>query len=360
MNSPDSLEPYRPLLQRHIKKFVGQRRVGGPVWQADTLKRLQAFATGGKLLRGCLVCHSYRLCGGDMTQGSKPELPAAVLNVAAAIEMFHCGMLIHDDIIDQDTLRRGQPAIHQQYRQLAVQRGILAAGLGENLALCAGDTAFFLAYEPLAAACSQAGAATSQDLIKLFTDELVMVCAGQMQDIYLGATPLPPSKKIIYEIMRAKTAGYSAALPLAAGAILAGQPAAQRRRLQALGLAAGIIFQIRDDELGTFGQTASIGKPVGSDIREGKKTLLHYYLWKAANKHERQRLAGIFGNPDAATADINYVRRSLRQRQVPARLREDIARLEQTAFRQIGKLELDRSAKAELKRIVRYCAARKF
>jgi len=210
----------------------------------------------------------------------------------------------------------------------------------------------FLAFEILAAT-------EDKNLVELFAHELGTVCAGQMQDVYLGASPESPSKRAIYEIMRAKTATYSVALPLVAGAILAGQGAAIRRRLYDIGLAAGVIFQIRDDELGVFGQTASIGKPIGSDIREGKKTLLYYYLWQAAGATERERLATIFGNPQAAPADIDYVRQAMRGYKIPARLREDITKLERAAFGGIDKLKLDQTAKAELRHMVKFCAARK-
>lgn len=362
MKNPDAVAAYRAPVLARLESFIKERRQKLPVglaWQADILERLQDFAGGGKLLRGSLVCYSYAVCSDNAAgDGQANDLPTAVLDTAAALELIHAGLLIHDDIIDQDDLRRGRPAMHRQYRDLAAIKGLPgAARLSENLALCAGDMILFLAFELLATI--QLRNDNGPALAELFGRELMTVCAGQMQDIYLGALDKPPAKRDIYAVMQAKTAAYSVALPLAAGAVLAGRPASIRQQLYNIGLAAGIMFQVRDDELGALGRSSDIGKPVGSDIREGKKTLLYYYLWKAAKPVERRRLATMFGNPDASPADIREVQQALRRHGVPARLQADIQQLEQTAGRLITKLELNTPAKAELRRLVRFCAARK-
>lgn len=363
MKNIDAITAYRPTVVAGLESFIKQHKKlsgGGLAWSADVIERLNGFATSGKMLRGSLVCYSYAICSGiEAGKGPAKSLPPAVLNTAAAIELTHAGLLIHDDIIDQDDLRRGQPAMHRQYSQTAAVRRLAGASrLGEGLALCAGDMILFLAFELVAAAKSETS--DSLSLSKLFVRELTTVCAGQMQDIYLGALPTPPAKRDIYAVMRAKTATYSLALPLEAGAILAGRPAALRKQLHDIGMAAGTMFQIRDDELGSLGRSSDIGKPVGSDIRESKKTLLYYYLWQASGTAERRRLATIFGNPEASQADINYVRGALRRCRIPDRLHQDIARLEKTAFRHIDRLLLSRTAKSELRDLVRFCAARKF
>ncbi len=359
MKNIDPVTAYRPAVLAELEAFIARHRKlsgGGLAWSADFIDRLRDFAVAGKLLRGSLICYSYTICSGNQPG---QELPPAVLNAAAAIELVHAGLLIHDDIIDQDELRRGRPSIHAQYGKLAARQGLAdPARLGEGLALCAGDMVLFLGFELLASAKSQTTG--SLQLSRLFIRELTTVCAGQMQDIYLGSLPVPPPKRDIYAVMRAKTATYSLALPLEAGAILAGQPAATRRRLHDIGMAAGTLFQIRDDELGSLGLAGDIGKPVGSDIREGKKTLLYYYLWQAAGAAERRRLLAVFGNPAAGADDISYVQQAMRRGRLQDRLKQDVSKLEQTAFRHIDRLDLDRGAKQELRQLVRFCGARKF
>jgi geranylgeranyl diphosphate synthase type I len=179
-----------------------------------------------------------------------------------------------------------------------------------------------------------------------------------MQDVYLAASAGAPNKSAIYQVMRAKSASYSVAWPLRAGAILAGQSAVVQQRIYALGIAVGTLFQIRDDELGTFGSAAKLGKPVDSDIREGKKTLLYYYLWRAATAAERRRLHKIFGNPEANAGDILTVHRLLRQYRVRLRLQEDIDQLKHSAMRQIDQLNVPVAAQRELQQLVEFCAQR--
>jgi len=361
MKSPASIATYRTPLIERLGAFTRQQRrvANGSAWQTDVIDRLDSFLSGGKLLRGSLICYSYAICGGhEADNASAATLPSFVLDAAAVIELIHASLLIHDDVIDQDELRRGQLAIHRQYRDLATEQHLDEShAIGANLALCAGDMILFMAFGLLARVQAETGG--KSDLTELFTRELAIVCDGQMQDIHLGALTKPPSKRQIYAVMRAKTAAYSVALPLATGSILAGQPAATRQQLYAIGMAAGTIFQIRDDELGTLGLSADIGKPVGSDIREGKKTLLYYYLWQIAKPSERQRLTHIFGNSDAQPADIRYIQQELRRNNIPSRLQQDIEVLERTAIGHIGRLKLSRQAQDELHQLVRFCADRK-
>ena len=341
---PKAVLAYRPAVRQGLESYIGrwQRDDGtGLRWPGDVAGRLLDFGTVGKLLRGSLVCYSYALCGGE------EPLPPAVVDTAAALELAHAAFLIHDDIIDRDELRRGRPAMHAQYRRLLAAPD--AAHLGNGLAICAGDMILLKAFALLG---------SRAPLGSLLARELAAVCAGQMEDVYAAASAGQPAKRKILALMRAKSAGYSLALPLKAGAVLAGQPAGVQERLYAIGLAAGTIFQIRDDELGVLGNARQLGKPVGADIRENKKTLLYYYLWQSAGAKERRRLATVFGNPDAGPADIAAVRQALLDHGVPARLQADLDRLRQTAERHIIRLDVPPFRQRELRQIVDFCAQR--
>lgn len=344
---------YRPQVKAALETYLrGLRQSSNKnlVWNRDVTERLLTFATTGKLLRGCLVCYGYALDG-------EAEPAPAVLNTAIALELMHSALVIHDDVIDRDDTRRGQPAVHIQYKQLGSQQQLTdPQRFGEAMALCAGDMALFLALGVLRSAPAEAAAETA--ITGLFSRALADVCAGQMEDVYLGMSAGQPGKRAIYSVMRSKTATYSVALPLAAGAILAGQPAAKRQGLYELGLAAGIIFQIRDDELGALGQTHKLGKPVGSDIREGKKTLLHHYLWQAASTNEKRYFKTVFGNPGASQADIIAVQAALQRYDIPLRLKQDIDNLERTARRHIERLGITHAAQDKLRRMVAFCATR--
>jgi geranylgeranyl diphosphate synthase type I len=344
---------YQPVIKAALDKFIRQQESlpgGGLGWNKDIAERLQVYALNGKLLRGCLICYSYAL-------ESDAAPTEAVLNAAVTLELIHTALLIHDDLIDRDDLRRGQPALHRQYSQWADKRQLAdPQRFGSNMALCAGDTALFWALGLLCAPANASAADTA--IAKLFSQALTAVCAGQMEDIYMGMADVHPTKRAIYAVMRSKTAVYSVALPLAVGAVLAGQPAPIQRLLHAIGMDAGLIFQIRDDELGVLGQSSILGKPVGADIREGKKTLPYYYLLQATDSKEKRYLSTVFGNIEASQTDIARVQAILRRHNIPQYVKQDIARLEARANRRIDRLALNQTAQDKLRRLVAFCAAR--
>jgi geranylgeranyl diphosphate synthase type I len=336
-------EVIRSKLEAFIRAKHSEASPDSP-WKTDFLERLLPFATTGKLLRGSLVCFSYQSFAGKPPGDS-------VIKAALALELAHSALLIHDDIMDDDAVRRGRPSLHQQYQSLAVQEKLAQPEhFGANMAMCAGDAALFLAFELLNG--SQAAAR------QLFTDQLVTTCAGQMQDLYLEARSTRPSKKMIYQLMETKTAAYTVGLPLAMGAVLAKETDATIRQLQAIGNNTGIIFQIRDDELGVMGNAQETGKPVGSDITEGKKTLLHYYLLKRCSASERLKIQTIFGNPEANSQAIRYIQILVERRGVTELLNNEISRLEKQTLVYIQDLEVSEKTKKELAELVRFCGNR--
>jgi geranylgeranyl diphosphate synthase type I len=118
-----------------------------------------------------------------------------------------------------------------------------------------------------------------------------------------------------------KTGRYSFSLPLVAGALLAGKTLDQCKSLEALGEHMGVAFQIRDDELGIFGSQEELGKPIGSDIREGKKTLFFRALMDSLDPGERERIGAYFGSSKSGRPELEEVRTLLDRRGGRARVR---------------------------------------
>jgi geranylgeranyl diphosphate synthase, type I len=336
---------HRSAVHQALQAFIRQKQATAhpASREADFLERLLPFAGAGKLLRGSLVCFSYEVFSGRLAD-------AAVINTAVALELTHSALLIHDDVMDGDELRRGRPSLHRQYQILGQELQFTdSRQFGVSMAVCGGDIALFLALELLP---------PSAEARQLFVDQLIKTCSGQMQDVYLEARPKLPAKRAIYEVMAAKTAAYTLALPLMMGAALAGQPAAVQRRWQRLGTAPGTIFQIRDDELGVTGDTKMTGKPVGADIREGKKTLIYYYLFKKCSAQERQRLKNTFGNPGATNTDITYTQQLITRHRIPQLLNTEVKPLQKQSLVSIKQLTVPSDAKAELKSLVDFCSRR--
>jgi geranylgeranyl diphosphate synthase type I len=316
MKSADSTNRIISAL-KEILDHLGRELAEVNPWGEDVCRRLIAFSRGGKMLRGRLVVESYLLSGGD------PGKEGEAVKAAAALELIHAAFLIHDDIMDRDSSRRGAPALFAQYQQLGRKRGLRAPGhFGHSMGICAGDVALFLAFRILSSL--QTAADIRQRLLALFTRETSRVAVAQMQDVYHGARPDMVSEEEIFSLYLHKTARYTFSLPLMAGSVLADRPQTLTEGLEKIGESLGIIFQIKDDELGLFGTEEKIGKPAGSDVREGKKTLYYHYLWQRADNGRKKMLAGILGRQEIAASELAAVRRLVEElgvrREVAARV----------------------------------------
>jgi len=287
-------------LQVFLSKKAAELDAVNPLGR-DAAERLREFCLRGKMIRGCLVHLGWRLGGGAASASD------AVTAVGAAMELFQSGLLVHDDIMDRDAVRRGQPSVYQRYVEASSRDGHDdPQRVGEALGICAGDVAYFMAFELLAQAAAPGDARA--DVIQLCARELSAVGIAQMQDVSWGASRSFVEAERVARMYLHKTGRYSFSLPLLAGARLAGGDESLRRRLEDCGESLGLLFQIRDDELGLFADTQDIGKPAGSDLREGKKTVLLSVLAEVAGGDDRRRLGAILGNPALSPEDLRFVR----------------------------------------------------
>lgn len=242
-------------------------------WAEDTLTRIAKFAVAGKSVRGSLVPYSYTLF--------QKEISAPVWDAAIAMELFQAGLLIHDDIMDEDLIRRGMPSLHSQYEQLAAsQKGNDIAHFGVSQAINIADLCYFLGYRLL----SSAGDA----IVRLVSTELSMVALAQMQDVASGHLTKPYDKEDVLNLYRTKTARYTFSLPMRTGAMLAGADGTTQSALERLGECLGMLYQIRDDEMNAVGNTAVTGKSVGSDAANNKQTLATVLSPEELQKLRRQ------------------------------------------------------------------------
>ena len=292
---------------------------------AAAMAILEDYALNGKMLRGVLACLAHDLFGGAAR---------VVFALAAALECFQAGLLVHDDIMDKDDLRRGAPTMHRRFERLEVEAGAparSAAALGEAIGICAGDIYYFIAWNIITALGASQGS--------LFSRELVNVCLAQIADVRFGSRGAFPTIEQTLEIYAYKTARYTICLPLCAGAMLSGRGDAQPA-LESLGLNLGVLFQIKDDYLGLFGDEKQLGKPIGSDIREGKKTPFMILLHDSLGAAEKPRFDAIFGNPAIGADDIAHIRALVREKGVDAEVRALEARYAARAQESLDALRL--------------------
>jgi geranylgeranyl diphosphate synthase, type II len=232
------------------------------LWEA-----LCAATEGGKRFRPALVVATHDALGGGASD--------AAAEVGAAVELLHTAFVIHDDVIDDDHVRRGRPNVSGTFRALAGIDGAdpeVAAGYGLTAAILAGDLALAAAVRTVA--LSGAPAPVVERLLDLFDTALHRTASGELADVRHSLDLAPATLAQSLEMEAQKTSAYSFALPLQAGAVLAGADEETTTRLGEAGRAMGIAFQLADDLIGVFGDPARSGKSATCDLRTRKQTPL--------------------------------------------------------------------------------------
>lgn len=226
-------------------------------------------ASGGKRIRPRLVLAAHDAFAGSASQDA--------VALACAFELLHTAFLMHDDVIDHDFVRRGEPNVAGRFALDAALLGASegqAQDYGRASAILAGD--LLLAAAHTIAASLEAPSATRRAVIDVLDDCVFAAAAGEHADVRHALGELPGEHDIIAMIAD-KTACYSFSAPLRAGGLLGGADAETVARLGEIGRRMGIAFQLRDDVLGVYGDERVTGKSTLGDLREGKQTLLVAY-----------------------------------------------------------------------------------
>ncbi|GEP46706.1 polyprenyl synthetase family protein [Microbacterium saccharophilum] len=226
-------------------------------------------AAGGKRLRPALVVASFEAFGGSAAE------TRGVSQVAAAFELLHTAFVVHDDLIDRDTQRRGAPNVGGEFRARAGDAGATADGaalLGDAAAVLSGDLLLFEATRMVATAALPD--ATRAALLELLDDAILVSAIGELADVEHAVLPDYPDTPALLNAAHDKTAAYSFRAPLAAGALMADATAAERTAVETIGGLLGLAFQLVDDLIGTFGTAEQAGREPGADLREAKRTPL--------------------------------------------------------------------------------------
>ena len=290
-----------------IEVFLKEKKrefAGVNSWGEDAVTRLAPFVQSGKMIRSGLVCLGYEMCR------KKPS--SVIFPAAAAVEFIQTALLIHDDIIDRDDYRRGLPSLFFQYTQRGEEEGIAdPLHFGQGMAICLGDIGFFLAFELFSDL--KVAQSIKDSIIRIWSQELCYVGLAQMQDLYFGETRTDIEADDILQLYHYKTARYSFSLPLKTGGLLGGADSRLLAGMESCGHAFGLLFQLKDDELGLFGSEKELGKPVGSDIKESKKTLHYYYLRQKARVRDVERFERICGDENLSLSMVQEVRNMMKK-----------------------------------------------
>ncbi len=239
---------------------------------------------GGKRIRPQLVFIGCGMVGGD---------PEKAVNAAAAVELLHNFTLIHDDIMDQASSRRGQPSVHTRW--------------DEATAILSGDVMFNMAFEQLSHYKREHG--FSPDLFpalhEIFGDATRIVCEGQAMDMEFE-TALTVELSHYIEMISCKTAALLEA-SLKMGGLIGETEKNAVEKLGVVGRQAGVAFQIQDDLLDAIADPKTFGKRAGGDIYEGKKTYLSILALERADRVQKQKISAILQNSACTETDVSYV-----------------------------------------------------
>lgn len=304
MTAPESLGPRTTdMVETLLRSLVDERVVSSRdihesyhrLWQ--TIRAV--VASGGKRIRPQLTMVGY---------GSFNE---AIVPVAAAQELIHIAMLMHDDVIDRDTVRHGKLNVNGTYaaRYQPYLDETDATHYGYSAGILAGDLLISEAYQLIATAnlepsIKQAvSARLGLSIFEVVGGELLDVEAAFMHDQLLD--PLT--------VARYKTASYTFMGPLLSGALCHNASEQTLAALESYASNAGIAFQIQDDLLGVFGDEAVIGKSTLGDLREAKATLLIDHYKATLEDSEETQFTAVFGNADASNEQFEQLKTLISQ-----------------------------------------------
>ncbi|GHS87481.1 geranylgeranyl pyrophosphate synthase [Actinomycetota bacterium] len=310
----------RDLLTAYLAEREATAGVLAPAYAA--LWASLAGQVGGRMMRPRLTAAAYLGLGGHDLRALAP--------VAAAQEVLHTAMLVHDDLLDHDESRRGRPNVAGAARVRLTSAGLVGQAVEDQVlaaGVLGGDLALAAAFELLAAA--PVHASVRVDLVRLLARGIGVTVAGELLD--MAGELLGPAEVDALRIAELKTAVYSCCGPLTAGAVLAGAPAELLTGLGRYGAALGIAFQLLDDELGVFGDEAVTGKSVLSDLREGKRTELLRLTYRHTDAAGRRVLDANVGRRDLDLAGADAVRAVMVDSSGLSRVREVRARTVATA-----------------------------
>ncbi len=288
---------------------------------------------GGKRLRPVILLWSIGAVGGDPERG---------LYAAAALEVLHNWTLVHDDIIDEDEVRRGLPTAHIQLQSAAA--GVPAARrakFGADMAILAGDLMQGWVFDLLDRGdldCALQARLRAEYRRRGYLE----LISGEALDVEFSyRDPAAIAEAELGRMQRGKTGALLRLAAEAGGAIGLSDASWSHESIAALGEfgeALALAFQLRDDELGIFGEAAKFGKPIGSDLSESKATLLLIHALQHGDEAVKRRLRALLGREGYTAAELAEVRLLLTDCGAVDRVRGEIRRLTDRALAALRRL----------------------
>jgi geranylgeranyl diphosphate synthase type II len=328
-----------------LAERIGRAAAAGPAYERLWI-RIRSAIRGGKRIRPRLLLTAHAALGGGVVEDA--------VTAAAAFELLHTALLIHDDMLDGDLVRRGETNLQGAFVAETLDAGAsveTATAWGGAAGLLAGD----LLISAVHALLGDLSAPSAKRIGALVDECLFATAAGEFADIGLALGTLDPTTDEIARMMRDKTAAYSFAAPLRAAAVLAGADSRVEADLAEIGTLIGFVYQLRDDLLGVFGSEELLGKSVDGDLREGTRTLLIAY---AEGTEAWENVRHLFGRRSLDPDDAQLMRNALIASGARSRADLLLARRRDECIERVERSALPAGLRDELTRLARRCAER--
>ncbi len=291
-----------------LQEFLEERAANSSTLSKDHKEfylNLEEFIMrGGKRLRPIAFIMAYKGVNGSLDD--KIYLPSI------SIELLHNATLVHDDIIDHDTMRRGGPTFHTKYTQLYTELAADPAGFGLSVGIIGGNTLFNLGVEAILNSSFEND--KKLEALKFYTEGFREVIEGVFLESVMAMKKFSNEREYLTMIRLKTSSLFEKGILM--GASLAGADENIIKALSSYAICTGQAFQIQDDILGVFGAEEVTGKPSDSDIKEGKMTLLTIKLLEACNQAEKDKISKIYGNRNASEKNIEYLRNLLVEKNI--------------------------------------------
>ena len=347
--APQSLLDVASRVDKRLEALLAVERERWAKVDVDLVPPIDEIArlvlAGGKRLRPAFCFWGFVGAGGDPTD----EL---VIDAGAALELLHAFALFHDDVMDGSLTRRGEPTTNAKFEASHGANKLAGESrrFGDGVAILVGDLAYVYSDQLMRNASPQAWTIWNELRIELNF--------GQYLDM-LGSAMNERRREKAERICRYKSGKYTIERPLHLGALLAAPTRGDELIpvLSAYGLPLGDAFQMRDDVLGAFGDTAITGKPVGDDLREGKPTPLMAIATARANAAQLKELQ-LVGNQDLTPTQIARVQEVIRETGALVELETVITRLTDEAIAAVQHLPFAQTVRDELIMLAEYVSWR--
>lgn len=301
MNAKQTLENFIPIIDKKLDSYWKtevEKEFGFNQKQKDLVKKMLEHASehnlrAAKRIRGAFVYYAYLL-------GKKKD--NKIWNAAMGVELVHTALLMHDDVMDLDNVRRGKPTTHKYFEEGDPH-------YGESMAYTLGDAVLSIGYELVLKSGFEAELVvkTMEKLLRGITK----TAFGQAYDVSLEKMVNLWKEDDVISLHRAKTAIYTYENPLFIGAILAQLDDKVLKILHDYSMTGGVAFQLQDDILGIYGDSEKTGKSINSDLLGGKVTLLVLKTFEKGSAKQIVDLKKVWGKRKATNEEIEKAKKAI-------------------------------------------------